>query len=318
MSPRTDILVIKLSALGDFVLAFAAFARIRAAHPNAPITLLTTPSFEGLAKASPYFDRVWTDGRPSGAAPWLGTVLRIRQARFARVYDLQCNDRTNLIFQALRPFAPQWSGTAAGCALPCREAGRMEMHSLERQARQLQLAGIWPDAPTAPMSAPPPDVSWLIAGDGPAPPGRPLALLIPGSAATRPLKRWPATNYGALAASLIDRGFDVAVLGARQEGDLAATIMALAPGARDLTGKTDFAAIARLGAIAAVVIGNDTGPTHLAAAAGAPTIALFSADSRPELSAPRGRVKVLRRSDLADLGVGDVMAAALAAARLPE
>ena len=44
------ILVIKLSALGDFVLALAAMKRIRQAHPKAHITLLTTPPFEALAK----------------------------------------------------------------------------------------------------------------------------------------------------------------------------------------------------------------------------------------------------------------------------
>ena len=315
MTVRADILVIKLSALGDMVLAFPAFARIRAAHPNAPITLLTTPPFEALAKASPYFDRVWTDGRPAGVGGWLGLVYRIRRARFARVYDLQCNDRTNLIFHALRPFPPEWSGTAAGCALPDRDPARMETHSLERQARQLRSAGIWPDAPTATMSAPPPDVAWLIAGADTLPPARPLALLIPGSAASRPLKRWPAANYGALAAALGERGFDVAVIGADPERDLAAAIAEVTPRVRDLTGRTDFAAIARLGATAAVVVGNDTGPTHLTAAAGAPTVALFSGDSRPDLSAPRGDVTVLRRDDLAELPVAEVLAVAERVAR---
>ena len=312
---RADILVIKFSALGDFVLAFPAFARIRAAHPNAPITLLTTPPFESLAKTSPYFDRVWTDGRPGSVGGWLAMVLRLRRARFARVYDLQCNDRTNLIFQALRPFPPTWSGTAAGCALPDGD-DRMELHSLERQARQLQQAGIWPDAPTAPMSAPPPDVSWLSKGADAVPPARPMALLIPGSAATRPLKRWPAEHYADLAAALAARGFDVAVIGSAQEREIAALIQSRAPATRDLTGKTDFATIARLGATAAVVIGNDTGPTHLAAAAGAPTVSLFSGDSRPELSAPRGKVTVLRREALADLPVAEVLEAATVAAHL--
>jgi len=313
--PRVDILVIKLSALGDFVLAFPAFARIRATHLNAPITLLTTPPFETLAKASPYFDRVWTDGRPAGVGGWLSLVFRIRQARFARVYDLQCNDRTNLIFQALRPFPPMWSGTAAGSALPDRDPARMERHALERQAQQLQSAGIWPDAPTAPMSAPPPDISWLIGGTSYVETLRPLALLIPGSAATRPLKRWPAAQYGVLAGALVERGFDVSILGAEQDRELAATIRAASPGARDLTGRTDLGAVARLGASAAVAIGNDTGPTHLVAAAGAPTVVLFSADSRPELSAPRGDVTILGEDDLANLEVDEVLNAALAAAR---
>ncbi len=97
MKPVTKVLVIKLSAVGDFVLAFPAFERIRAAHPEADITLLTTPPFQALALASPYFERVETDGRPVGAAAWLALIGRLRRERYDRVYDLQVNDRTNLI-----------------------------------------------------------------------------------------------------------------------------------------------------------------------------------------------------------------------------
>ena len=161
MNGGERILVIKFSALGDMILAFPAFARIRAAHPDARIILLTTPPFADLARRSPWFDAVETDGRPRGLPGWLALLRRLRRARYARVYDLQTNDRTNLIFQALRPAAPAWSGVAWGCALPHRNPGRMRLHSLERHAEQLRDAGIWPDAPLAPLSAPPPDVAWM-------------------------------------------------------------------------------------------------------------------------------------------------------------
>jgi ADP-heptose:LPS heptosyltransferase len=65
--------------------------------------------------------------------------------------------------------------------------------------------------------------------------------------------------------------------------------------------------LAALGAEAAVVIGNDTGPTYLAAFAGAPSVVLFSSDSDPALCAPRSaRVTVLQRDDLADLSADEV------------
>jgi ADP-heptose:LPS heptosyltransferase len=319
MSPTARVLVIKLSAVGDFVLAFPAFERIRAAHPDARITLLTTPPFEALALASPFFDRVETDGRPAGLAAWPSLIWRLRRARYDRVYDLQINDRTNLIFQMLRPFPPAWSGAAFGCALPHRNHDRMKMHTLERQAEQLKDAGVWPDAPTAPLSAPPPNMSWVLARtptpravDGPA--TRPLALLVPGSSIHRPEKRWPISHYADLAARMEARGFDVSVIGGRQEAELAHVIQNLARRARDLTGRTDFAQIAALGARAAVAVGNDTGPTHLIAAAGAPTIALFSSASDPLLCAPRGRVTLFQAPDLTDVPVDAVLSAALALA----
>ena len=66
---------------------------------------------------------------------------------------------------------------------------------------------------------------------------------------------------------------------------------------------------------AAVAIGNDTGPMHLIATAGCPSIVLFSGDSDPALCAPRGPlVDVLRRPDLATLDV-DTVLHAMAAAR---
>ena len=320
MKPIGKVLVIKLSAVGDFVLAFPAFERIRAAHPAAQITLLTTPPFESLAASSPFFDRVETDGRPTGPAGWLALVLRLRFQGYDRTYDLQNNDRTNLYFQALRPFPPAWSGVAAGCALPHRNPGRMNMHALERQAQQLEAAGIWPDAPTRPLSAAPPDISWILAKapkprDAPIP--RPVVLLIPGSSAHRPEKRWPVDHYGRLAKGLLAEGFDVVIVGGLQESELARAIQRHAPRARDRTGRTDFAQIAALGARAALAVGNDTGPVHLIAASGAPTIALFSSASDPALCGPRGHVTVFQAPDLADVEVETVLAAALSLAGRP-
>ena len=58
---KGPLLVIKLGALGDFVLATGPFAAIRAAHPNEVLVLLTTAPFAEFARASGYFDEVWID-----------------------------------------------------------------------------------------------------------------------------------------------------------------------------------------------------------------------------------------------------------------
>jgi ADP-heptose:LPS heptosyltransferase len=316
MSGPARILVIKLSALGDVVQAFPAFDRIRAAHPLAHITLLTTAPYAGLAAAGPWFDAVDADGRPTSLAATLALVGRLRRRRFGVVYDLQGNDRTNALFQALRPFPPRWSGVAFGCALPHRNLDRMRMHTLERQAEQLRDAGIWADAPTAPGTAPAPDVSWLLArapdvpAEAVAEP-RPVALMVPGAAPHRPAKRWPADRYANLARRLGDLGLAVQVVGGGAEAALAQDIASAAPGVVNLAGRTDFAGLAALGARATLAVGNDTGPMHLIAAAGAPSVCLFSADSNPALCAPRGIVTVLREPDLADLPVQVVLDAAV-------
>ena len=310
------ILVIKLSALGDFVLALAAMKKIREAHKRAHITLLTTPPFEALAKASPYFNAVETDGRPQGLGEWLALRKRLKAAKYDRVYDLQTSAQSARIFHMLAPFPPEWSGIAAGCALPHKNPNRNRMHTLERQADQLKYAGIWPDAPTEPGSAPGPDLSWVppkSPQNRPTPSGvkpRPYVLFVPGGSAHRLDKRWPAERYGQLGKILAERGYDVVIIGGPQESALARQIQREVGQARDLTGRTDFAKVAVLGAKASLVVGNDTGPLHLAAATGSPTVVLFSSASDPELAAPRGHVTVLRSGNLGDLSVAAVLQAA--------
>jgi ADP-heptose:LPS heptosyltransferase len=99
------------------------------------------------------------------------------------------------------------------------------------------------------------------------------------------------------------------VLGGAAETPLGAVIAERCPTARDLTGQTSFGEIVGLGKVALRAVGNDTGPMHLLAAAGAPVTVLYSAESDPALTAPRGaNVTILRRPDLAALEVADVAA----------
>ena len=311
------VLVIKLAALGDVVQAFPPFAHIRAAHPRAHITLLTTPPYASLAEASPYFDAIETDGRPRRVRDTLAMLRRLRQARYDRVYDLQTSTRSSAYFFALWPGPPQWSGIAPFASHPHRNPGRDAMHTLERQSEQLRDAGIWSDAPTLRGTSPAPDLSFMLRDT--APERRPehfglrapYALLVPGASAHRPGKRWPAERYAELAKALIAEGLDVGVIGGVGEAEIGRALAEAAPGARDLTGRTDYAQIAGLGARAALAVGNDTGPSHLIAAAGAPTLVLFSADSDPALCAPRGRrVEVVQVERLSALACGPVLEAA--------
>ena len=296
MTPR--ILVIKLGALGDFAQAFGPFAAIRAHHPGAEITLLTTPPFAPLARQAPWFDEVWENGRPKGLAALWALGRRLRAARFDRVYDLQTSDRSSR-YRWLVGRGVEWSGIAAGASHPHANPRRDFMHTVERQREQLAMAGIGQFPALA--------LDWLDADITCFDLPERFALLIPGASPGRPAKRWPVENFAALAAAL---DIPAVILGGPTEASLGATITQTAPGARDLTGKTSFADISALARRAAFCVGNDTGPTHLAAVAGCPTLALFGEDSDPALCAPRGpRVAVLRRQPLASLPMADVQAA---------
>jgi len=101
-------------------------------------------------------------------------------------------------------------------------------------------------------------------------------------------------------------------VGTAAEADVIAAVRAACPAALDLAGRTSLLDLATLARGAALAIGNDSGPMHLAAAVGCPSLVLFSAASDPALTAPRGaHVRVLREASLTDLTVERVVAAGL-------
>ncbi|HEY2131895.1 MAG TPA: glycosyltransferase family 9 protein, partial [Acetobacteraceae bacterium] len=268
---------------------------------GARITLQTTSPFAALARAAPWFDEVVVDPRPSWwNLPGLAVVRRqLRGHNF--VYDLQTSGRSTRYFQLAG--RPPWSGIARGCSHPHANSLREAMHTLERQREQLEMAGV--------TDFPPPDLAWLASDPRDLP--RPYALLVPGAAPHRPEKRWPAEKFGALANILVARGLMPVVVGTKTEAPLVAVIREICPQAVDLVGQTAIADIFGLARGAALAVGNDTGPMHLAAASGCPCVVLFSRASDPALTAPRGPggswPVLLREPDLSGLAVERVAAA---------
>jgi ADP-heptose:LPS heptosyltransferase len=300
------ILVIKLGALGDFVHAFHAFAAIRAHHAADRVALLTTPAYRAIAKLAPWFDAIHLDPR----APWWNAPAIWRTARLLRgfefIYDLQTSRRSNRYFllAGRRP----WSGIAPGCSAPHANPRRDFLHTIERQLEQLRMAGV--------TAFPSPDRDWLIRAGRHHGLAEPYAMLMPGGAGVGHVKQWPIARYGQVARVIAARGIAPVVIGGPPERGLAAAIREACPAALDLTGRTSIPDLAAIAAGAALVLGNDTGPVHLAASVGAPTIVLFSAAGVPEQAAPRGPngewPTVIRVPDLNDLAAERVVRTVIA------
>ena len=316
--PGQRILVLKFGALGDFVQSIGGFQQIRAAHPKAEITLLTTPPYETLARATGLFDRIETDGRPKGLAAEIPLARRLRRRRYARVYDLQVTSRSTRLFYAFLPFPPAWSGISFGASLRQTRPDRKRLHNLDKLADQLHVAGIAPAYPLG--QGPAPSMDWAAQTEQgrSTTPGQfdlssPYALLVPGASPVKPEKLWPIDRYARLARELARRGIQTGVVGGPAERPLFARIAEEAKDAVDLTGRTSLVQLAVLGSRAALCVGNDTGPTHLIAYAGAPGAMLMSRVTDPAHCGPRARMVSLKVDDLAELSVEQVLETCLAA-----
>src|SRR5215469_1047542 len=174
--PSREILIIKLGALGDFIQALGPMPSIRRHHADDRITLLTTPRYAELAAQTRLFDDILIDRRPKvlDLKGWIALRRKMRRGRFDRVYDFQTSDRSGIYAWLFRPGRmPEWSGIVWRCSHPHANCERDRQHTMERQAEQLLMAGIYPVS-VVPLLPP--------AGSLPAElVGKSFAILIPGS-----------------------------------------------------------------------------------------------------------------------------------------
>lgn len=291
------ILVIRHGALGDLFLCMKPFQDIRAAHPEAHITLLVAPEFAGFIGLMPWFDGAITDSRPSILRPdkLIGLGAKLAGKHFTKIYDLQNKPRSALYRKTFL------AGVAASFRAKAGK-GAEKIHRQEEYLRQLRAANV-PDSGELKLD-------WLSAKlDGLSLPAN-YAVLIPGCSPHLPHKRWAPERYAALARALHAKGTAVVLAGTKADADAIAEIKKNAEFVVDLSGKTSLPQLASVLRGAKLAVGNDTGPTFLSAMLGTPTLTIMSHHTDPVLSGPIGpRCAFVKREDLHDLPVEDVVEA---------
>lgn len=301
---KEKILVIKLSALGDFIQALGAMKAIREHHPNAHITLMTTPPFKSYAQHSSYFDEIWDHNtRPKALKikDWISLRKKLINGGFSRIYDLQNNDRTNLYFNLFpKRHRPEWVGAAKGASHENSDPSRTAGHAFDGHKQTLKRAGI--------QNITIDKMQWIDADISAFNTKQPFVLLVPGCAPQHPQKRWPAQHYAKLAQALSQKGYQPVLIGTRAEQEVNEEISKICPECLNLTEKTDLFQITALAHHALAAIGNDTGPMHIIGVTACPTIALFSGHSAPIRHAPLGdKVITIQEENIKEITVETVI-----------
>ena len=293
------LLIIKFGAFGDFISSFRSFAAIRQHFPQAEMTLLTKRPCQSLAIASKWFNRVWIDDRPAVGQMHQFFSLRARMiaANFDLVIDLQNTERTNLYYHLLIPQQPLWSGGARGCSNRLSRREQKKHHAIDREATQLAQLGI------APLEQP--NLNWMsrAAGHKNHRITAQTLLLAPGYAPAQKTKCWPAERYAEVANRLVERGWQIILIGTKDDIQHNRRIRRLCHEVRDLTEETNLVELAMLGQQAGLALGNDNGVMRLLANCGCQSLFLLADAIAPAAQ----HVDTLQREDIRLIEVEDVL-----------
>ena len=271
MQSGNRILVIKLGALGDVVLASAHIRRIVEAYPDARVTLLTSPGCSALLQGQPGLEVVAF--RRHGVAEMWRVLTWLRRSRFDVVFDLQGSRRSRLMTQvsAARRRIGEKPCFAYTHSPP---PGSDKQHAFDRLNTLLVSQGIEAATPKAWLSVPEHAVTQMKAWlDEHALAASKLVLLHAGSSRRWPSKRWEAACYAELAVELEHRGYQVIWIGA--DADAAVNRQLATHAGIDATGEFSLVQLAALGGHASFAVVNDSAPMHVLAATGLPVYAFF-------------------------------------------
>lgn len=298
-----NILIIKHGALGDLIQITNALKSIRHKYPESKITLLTDIKFKFFSDRIIFIDEIIYENRPSFLRidEWLTIILKIARRNFNIVFDLQNSDRTSVYYFFIRLFNSKviWSGNRKGGKYKYNPKNFESVPIKDRIKNQLALMNI--------EIYDNPDISWMLNKNIINLPNNDFVILLPGSSLEHKHKRWPAEKFAELANHLKERNIDSIILGqSHSEGEELKKIKLLAPKIIDFSNQ-DLDCLATTASKAIGAIGNDTGPTFIAAAAGCPITWLLSSHTDPNITQLLGsKVNTLKKDNISDITTDEV------------
>lgn len=284
MSEVHRILFIKPSSLGDIVHAMPVVAALKDRWPEARLTWLVKRQWADLVERIAGVDRLWpVDSTPGG---WLGQIAALRAERFDLMIDLQGLFRSAAMgWVSGAPIRIGFSNGREGS--PWFYTHRVPVPTVEMHAvdRYLLVAAALGAPPTARPQFRFNEAGRDLSATQDIFQRRGLSLEKPWVAmnisARWLTKRWPLQSFAAVADQLSEEGVGpIVVIGSEHERTAVTEFKALtAHPIVDLAGAVPLGCLPALLSKAAVMITNDSGPMHIAAAVGTPVVALFGPTS---------------------------------------
>ena len=279
LPPRPRILVVTLRRLGDVLFATPLIASLRRAFPRSVIEVLVFEDTAGILAGNPDIDRIVT--MPSRPSVWQGLALALRLAkRYHLAISTQSGDRP-IVFALIAgrrhvgPVDDGARGALRRLVLSRSIAPQPRLHRSEDTLRLADAVGVARVGHlVCPGGVPLPDTA-CRASDPKVEGPQPYAVL--HAAPMFVYKRWTPDGWRAVAASVRARGLNIVATGgpAAAERTYLDQVWSDLPNIVRRDGQLSWPELAALLAGARLFVGPDTSVTHLAAATGCPTVALF-------------------------------------------
>lgn len=294
-----NILIVKLSAIGDVIHALPVASALKHCIPEAKITWVVEKPAYDLLTNNPFIDEILVFDKPrfkslSGLVQHAPAFIEnLRRRRFDLALDLQglfksaaisylSGAKTRYVYCNARELSHLAAKHVAG---PNSQGHIVEQYLDVVRAIGCQVGkaewAIYPsnaDVETACNTA----ITAGISFD------KSFVVFAPG--ANWPNKRWPVSNFAGLASWLAGKGIQPVVVGGPGDNEMASAIIKHSAGvSANLTGKTSLKQLAYIISKATALVGGDTGPMHLAAAMGTPTVALMGPTDIPR-NGPYGQL----------------------------
>jgi ADP-heptose:LPS heptosyltransferase len=309
--------------IGDIIMSTAVLRSLREAFPEAQIDLIVSSWGADLVKDNPYtsrvieFDPVWFDRKKSAG---ISSQIRgikdlagiVKEGRYDAAIDLRGDLRHILaLFLSGVKCRVSYGITGGGFLLTHEVPYRQGVHETEHSMDLVRTLGVSPGKPEVSISLP--TGATIERSDGVLERddiSAPYAVFhaFPGHAT----KLWKNENFSRVIDYVAKKKNAAAVLvGSEEDKKEASDIISMTTEkAYDLTGRTDWETLTGILKKAALFVGVDSAPAHIAAALGVPTIVVFSSVNDPRQWAPKGdRVKILcpgKGRDLSEVRAEDV------------
>jgi lipopolysaccharide heptosyltransferase II len=298
------ILLIRLRRIGDIVMTTPAITAIRQALPRASLSYVVEQPFRRLVEGNPALDEVLVVPPHQGFFSFLGFVRRIRRARYDLAIDFHGGPRASRMAwlsgaKLKAGYELKHKGFLYDVRVPRSRRGA-PVHSVENHLNLVRAAGVPIEEPWPPLFLPPAtreegeriERLWT---DHSLRGAKAVVLHIGAGNAFRD---WGARNLALLAERLAGLpNVRVVLLGAAQDVSRSEAIRKDRPaGIFSLAGKLNLIELREVIARAALFVGPDSGPMHIAATTRTPIIALFGPTLPAHFAPWQGRATVIEKS----------------------